>query len=74
VETLIANPIHTIIWRPFTRISSARPMHQIQLPLFDEVVMHVFTMLAGSVSPVGHGTLIKAEGMDNGCDFPAIGE
>ena len=49
-------------------------MHQIQLPLCDEVMMHLFTMLAGSVSPAGHGALIKAEGMDNGLHWTAIGK
>ena len=49
-------------------------MHQIQLPLFDDVVLHVFTMLASSLSPVGHGALIKAESIDNGLHWTAIGE
>lgn len=40
VETIMASPIQAIILRPFTRISSARPLHQIELTSFNNALMN----------------------------------
>jgi len=46
----------------------------LHLPLLDDGVMHLLTMLSGSLLPIPHGALIKAEGMDNGLHWTAIGK
>jgi hypothetical protein len=73
VETIIANPIHATRLRPFTRISSARPLHQIQLACFDQGMMDLLTMEPCTITPTGDGSLIQTKGMDDGLNWTASG-
>jgi len=45
---------------------------QIQLRLFDLMLMHFLTMLSCSLPPVSHRALIKPKRMHDGLDWTAI--
>jgi hypothetical protein len=49
-------------------------VHQVQLPLFNDLPMHLLTMRSCSISPSGHRPLIQAKGMHNGLDWASIGQ
>jgi hypothetical protein len=49
-------------------------VHQVQLTLFDDRLMHLGTMRSCSITPIGYSPLIQAKGMDNGLDRASIRE
>src|SRR5437763_9536753 len=49
-------------------------MHQVQLPLFNEVLMHLLTRHSRSITPIRHGPFIQVKGMHNGLDRASIAQ
>src|SRR5260221_4385194 len=49
-------------------------MHQVQLPLFNELLVHLLTMGPCSIAPICYRSLIQAIGMHNGLDWASIRE
>ncbi len=47
-------------------------VHQIQLSLLYDVLMHLVTRHSCSITPISNGPLIQAKGMDNGLDRASI--
>src|SRR5437588_2232614 len=74
VDTIMAKPIQAMILHPFTRISSARPLLQVQLPLLHHCLMNLLTMLSCSIAPTRHGAFVQAKGLHNRLDRTAIGK
>jgi len=68
LETIIANPIHTIIPRAFTRMRVSLDMDHIELSLFNESMMDSLTGLSGTISPRGYCAFIQTIGLHNGLD------
>ncbi len=47
-------------------------VHQVQLPLFNDLLMHFLTMHSRSIAPIRHRPFIQAKGMHNGLDWASI--
>src|SRR5512135_2859908 len=48
------------------------PVHQVQLPLFNDLLVHLLTMDPCSIAPICYGSLVPPKGMHNGWDWPSI--
>src|SRR5947209_2636931 len=49
-------------------------MHQVELPLFNHLLMDLLTMGPSSITPIRHGSLIQAKGMHNGLHWASIAQ
>ena len=49
-------------------------VHQVQLPLFNDLLVHLLTMGSRSIAPVRYGSFIQTKGMHNGLDWASIGQ
>jgi hypothetical protein len=49
-------------------------MYQVQLPLFNKLLMHLLTMYSRSITPICHGPFVQVKGMHNGLDRASIAE
>ena len=49
-------------------------MHQIQVPLLDDPLMHSLTMRSCSITPIGDRSLIQTQGMHYCLDWTPIGQ
>ena len=74
VDTIMAKPIQAMILHPFTRISSARPLLQVQLPLLHHCLMDPLTVLSRSITPTCHGPFVQFKRLHDGLDGTPIGE
>ncbi len=49
-------------------------VHQVQLPVFNDLLMHLVTMRSRSIAPIRHRPFIQAKSMDNSLKRASIGE
>jgi hypothetical protein len=49
-------------------------VHQVQLPLLNDGLMHLLALRSRSITPIGHGPFIQAESLDNGLKRASIGQ
>jgi hypothetical protein len=49
-------------------------VHQIQLPLLNDCLMHLVTMDSRSIAPIRHSSFIQTKGMHNGLDWASVGQ
>jgi hypothetical protein len=49
-------------------------VHQIQVPLFNETLMHVLTMHSSSITPISYRPFIQTKGVHNGLDRASVGQ
>src|SRR5439155_7804704 len=47
-------------------------VHQVQSPLFNELLVHLLTMSSCSITPIRHGAFIQLKGMYNGLHWASI--
>jgi hypothetical protein len=74
VETIIAQSHPRNHFASFHSDFIGLHMHQIQLPLLDEPLMYASTMRSCSITPIGDGSLIQAQGMHDRLDWTPIGK
>ncbi len=61
--------LHTDYFDPhFIRLN----VHQVQLPLFNDLLVHLLTMCSRSIAPIRYGSFIPTKGMHNGLDGASI--